>query len=58
MNPNRQGMFMPGTGREIMAPGVLKKVRPDVVIVMNRIYEQEITEELRRMGLTPKVLAL
>ncbi len=58
INPHRQGMFMPGTGQEIIAPGVLKKIQPDVVIVMNRIYEQEVKEELNRMGLSPQVLAL
>ncbi len=58
VNPKRQGMFLPSTGREIMAPNTLKKIRPDIVIVMNRIYEQEIREELSKMKLTPKVLAL
>jgi SAM-dependent methyltransferase len=58
INPHRQGMFMPGTGHEIVGPKALKKIRPDVVIVMNRIYEEEIRGELKRMRLTPKVLAL
>lgn len=58
INPHRQGMFMPGTGHEIIAPAALKKIQPDLVIVMNRIYEQEVKEELNRMGLSPQVLAL
>jgi hypothetical protein len=58
INPHRQGMFMPGTGQEIVAPEALKRIRPDVVIVMNRIYEEEIRGELKRMRLTPKVIAL
>ena len=49
---------MPGTGQEIVAPIALKKIRPDVIIVMNRVYEQEIKEELNSMGLRPQVLAL
>ena len=58
VNPHRQGMFMPGTGQEIVAPASLKEIQPDVVIVMNRVYEEEIRKDLKGMGLTPKLLAL
>lgn len=58
INPHRQGMFMPGTGQEIVAPAALEKIRPDVVIVMNRVYVEEIREELKIMGLSPEVVAL
>jgi len=36
----------------------LKEIQPDVVIVMNRVYEEEIRKDLKGMGLTPKLLAL
>jgi hypothetical protein len=58
VNPNRQGLFIPGSGHEIHSPRALKAIQPDVVIVMNRVYEQEIKSELQGMGLNPKVLAL
>ena len=58
INPHRQGMFMPGTGQEIVAPAALRRIRPDVVIVMNRVYQKEIQEELEEMGLTPEIFAL
>ncbi|MEW6681767.1 MAG: class I SAM-dependent methyltransferase [Nitrospirota bacterium] len=58
INPHRQGMFMPGTGHEIVAPSALMTIRPDAVIVMNRVYEPEIKAELQKMGLNPKVLSL
>ena len=58
INPHRQGMFMPGTGQEIVGPDRLKQIRPDMVIVMNRIYEQEIREAVGGMGLLPDMLSL
>jgi SAM-dependent methyltransferase len=58
INPHRQGMFMPGTGQRIVGPQSLREILPDVVIVMNRVYEQEIKNELQRMGLAPDVVSL
>lgn len=50
INPHRQGMFMPGTGHEIVAPESLVDYQPDVVIIMNPIYRDEISRELQSMG--------
>jgi SAM-dependent methyltransferase len=58
VNPHRWGFFMPGTGQEIMSPEFLQRYQPNAVIVMNRIYRNEITEQLKTMGLTPKILVL
>jgi SAM-dependent methyltransferase len=58
INPYRQGTYMAGTGHEIVAPEFLKKYKPDVVIIMNGIYRQEIEQDLKKMGLAPRVLTL
>jgi SAM-dependent methyltransferase len=58
INPFRQGMYMPGTGQRIVAPESLREHRPDVVIVMNPIYRDEIQRDLDRIGLAPEVLAV
>jgi SAM-dependent methyltransferase len=50
INPHRQGKFMPGTGHEIVAPAAMKDYRPDVVVIMNPIYRDEIDAELRSLG--------
>ena len=34
------------------------KLKPDVVIVMNPIYRQEIAADLAKRGLTPEILAV
>ncbi len=58
INPYRQGYYMSGTGQEIVAPAFLKEYRPDVVVVMNAIYRDEITRDLNALGLTPEVVAI
>jgi SAM-dependent methyltransferase len=50
INPYRQNKFMPGTGHEIVAPELMRDVRPDAVIVMNPIYCDEIGAQLAAMG--------
>jgi SAM-dependent methyltransferase len=55
INPHRRGFFMPGTGHEIVAPEQLPEIGPDLVIVMNAIYREEIAADLRRLGLAPEI---
>jgi len=47
---------MATTGQEIIGPERLTRDIPDVVIVMNPIYKQEIEADLQNLGLTPEVL--
>lgn len=58
INPYRQGKYLPGSGKRIMAPAYLKEYRPDVVIAMNPIYRDEIRRDLDAMGLSPELTAV
>lgn len=58
IHPYRQQTYMAGTGQQIVAPAFLEKFRPDVVIIMNSIYRQEIQQELTKLGLTPVLMTL
>ncbi|WP_270935657.1 class I SAM-dependent methyltransferase [Falsiroseomonas oryzae] len=58
INPHRQGMFMIGSGHPIVAPAALAASRPDTVVVMNRVYREEIAATLAGLGLSPRLLAL
>jgi SAM-dependent methyltransferase len=58
INPYRQGSYMAGTGQAIVAPGYLREYKPDIVIIMNPIYREEIQQDLCRMGLAPEILTL
>ncbi|HEX2369486.1 MAG TPA: methyltransferase, partial [Acidimicrobiia bacterium] len=58
INPYKQGMFLPGTGHEVLAPEMLIEIKPDLVVVMNQIYEAEITKQLTEMALVPEVVSV
>lgn len=58
INPYKHGMYMAGTGQQIVAPAFLRDYRPDVVIIMNPIYRQEIQRDLNAMGLSPTLVAV
>ncbi|GJL71240.1 MAG: SAM-dependent methyltransferase [Nitrosomonas sp.] len=51
INPHKQGKFVAGSGQEIVSPEFLKTYQPDIVLVMNPIYQTEIQESLNKMGL-------
>lgn len=58
INPYRQGHFLPGTGLPIVGPASLGAFRPDAVVIMNRIYRDEIARDLEGRGLGPELYAL
>jgi SAM-dependent methyltransferase len=58
INPYRQGTYLAGSGQRIVAPDFLREYQPDFVVVMNPVYVDEITRDLRRLGLSPEVAAL
>jgi len=58
INPHRHGYFMPGSGHEILAPADLPAEPPDLVIVMNAIYRDEIAADLAKLGLTPEIVCV
>ncbi len=51
INPHKQGHFLPGSGRRVVAPEELMQARPDVVVVMNPVYRVEIEQTLRDLGI-------
>ncbi|HOB75126.1 MAG TPA: class I SAM-dependent methyltransferase [Phycisphaerae bacterium] len=58
INPRKQGMFVPASGQQIVDPHQLQVLRPDVVLVMNRIYEDEIRRRVLDMNLRLQVLSV
>lgn len=58
INPHKAGMFMAGTGHPIVAPHALVDRPPDLVVVMNPAYVDEITGQLAALGLSPRVEAV
>jgi C-methyltransferase C-terminal domain len=58
VNPAKHGMFLPGTGHEIIAPERLSDIGPSIVVVMNPAYVDEIGADLARLGVDARVLSL
>jgi Methyltransferase domain/C-methyltransferase C-terminal domain len=57
INPHMSAHYLAKSGLEIVAPSALCECPPDVVIVMNPIYREEIAAELSKLGLRPEVVA-
>jgi hypothetical protein len=57
INPRKAGRFVPGTGQRIIEPNELRELRPDLVILTNQLYREEITLNIAGLGLNPELLA-
>lgn len=55
INPNKHGTFIAGTGHPVIAPGDLVEIAPELVVVMNPVYLDEIGSDLSRLGVEAEV---
>jgi Methyltransferase domain/C-methyltransferase C-terminal domain len=58
INPHKHGKFLAGSGFEIVSPDSLRALQPDIVLVMNGIYAEEIRRDLASRSLHPQLIAL
>lgn len=56
INPRKHGCFVAGSGQEIVPPEALRALKPAAVIIMNPAYRDEITRQLRSLGVAADVL--
>ncbi len=56
INPRKHGMYTAGTGQQIVPPEFLRNYQPDVIIIMNSIYQQEIQQIVEKLDLAPKFM--
>ncbi len=56
INPRKHGMFIPGTGQEIVRPDFLRTYRPDAIIVMNPVYLEEVREMVASHQVSPDII--
>lgn len=56
INPHKQGKYIAGTGQKIVAPNFLCEHRPDIVIVMNSIYDNEIRHMIKQFDIAPEII--
>ena len=52
INPYKQGLYVPGTGQQVVSPDMLAEIDPQVVIVMNPLYMHEVKKMIaeRQVG--------
>jgi hypothetical protein len=55
VNPRKHGRHVPGTGQVVLGPEQLPANPPDLVIVLNPVYVDEVRAALGRLGLRPEV---
>lgn len=58
VNPHKWGKYMVGSSHRIISPDELVDLNPDLVIVMNPIYLDEIGAQLRDLGVDTELAAL
>jgi len=58
INPHMQGNYIPGVGKQYVGPDFLEAYKPDIVIIMNSVYIEEIRKMLNDRGLDPELLGL
>jgi hypothetical protein len=51
INPDRQHKFIPGSAHRIEAPDHLRHHKPDVIIITNPLYEDEIMAQVAGLGI-------
>lgn len=56
INPRKQGMFITGAGQQIVPPDFLRDYQPDVVIIMNPVYKNEIRQTVENLGVQAEFL--
>ena len=56
INPRKHDMYVAGTGQRIVGPEFLLGYRPDVVIVVNPVYESEIQKLTKSLGLVADLM--
>lgn len=58
INPNKTGTFLPGYGQEVIAPVKLLEIQPDVILIMNPIYREEIQAYLESINIHPSIITI
>lgn len=56
INPDKQGRFVPGSAQQIMPLEFLAEYRPDKVIITNALYQEEMQEQARQLGVNPEFI--
>lgn len=56
INPHKHGKYIPGTAAKVLNPEELKSYSPDIIILMNSIYEEEIKNIIKNLGIETSII--
>lgn len=58
LNPRKRGLYVAGTGQQVVAPDFLREYKPEKVLVMNAAYREEIERMLEELGVKAEILTV
>ena len=58
INPYRHGYYLPSIGHKIVNPEYLIDNKPELLLIMNSIYEKEIKDMVKNMGISTNIISL
>ncbi|GAG11982.1 unnamed protein product, partial [marine sediment metagenome] len=58
INPNRQHKFIPGSAQKIIPPEFLRDYQPDIIVITNPLYAQEIKQQVHELNVKSEFLNL
>lgn len=58
INPDKQGSYIAGSGHAVVSPEQGAALSPDLVVVMNPLYVNEIGADLAARGCSPRITSL
>lgn len=58
ISPRKQGKYTSGTGQKIVSPESLKSYCPDVVILLNPVYKDEVLDKLKSLNLRTELISI
>ncbi len=57
INDQKLGRYVPGTGQQIVEPEALVELGVDFLVVMNPLYEGEIREAVKSLGIDAEIVS-
>ena len=58
VNPHKCGLHIPGTGQKVVGPEFLKEYRPDVLLIANPNYRDEISGQCSALGINATLFSI
>lgn len=58
VNPHKHGLYIPGTGQQVVSPEFLTQYCPNAILIANPNYRDEISRQLSALGIMPDLVSI